>query len=216
MSEQAPSEKTLPEKSVLFIDDRQSDLPIPDEQRNVRVLFGLNILLADSEQPVESGLRLLQDKPEIVAVVTDRCGQADFGHIAQMRKLRPYIPIVLLSGAHLTPAERNKAMAAGADECVTKGSDWRTSFLHFVADDRRAADRRFRMELPRMLDDPALWGSWVAFTREGRVTEVTEGEDDLQLIRECERRGLAGRFTVGRVVPDTECEYSQAWYEVSG
>src|SRR5579859_2108866 len=77
-----------------------------------------------------------------------------------------------------------------------KESDWR---LH---PDFWAANDRFWEELPQLLADPHLFARLVVYTPERRVLDLV-GDDDLELVRECDRRGMErGHYVVARVLPD--------------
>lgn len=200
------------ERAVLFMDDDPSELPTPDDMKDLRVRFGLCSVCVDPQNPVASGLRLVDERPEIVAVLTDTFPQHDFSHVAELRTARPDLLIAIYSGHHFTPDEKARAMAAGADACFEKGESLDT-FFESAADDYRAADRRLRLELPGLRCDPDRIGRWVAFSRCGMIAE---GDDDLKLIQLCEQRFAPGQFVVARILPElSPLENAGSWHPLA-
>ena len=193
--------------TVLFIDDNPKDLPKPVYRKHLKARYGVEVLLADPDDPIESGIRLLQQHSNMLAVLTDKCKQNDYRHITRFRALRTDVLIAVRSG-NLTEKEKSRAYAAGADACFRKGESL-DSFLQKAVDAYQAADRRFWSELPTLLHDSTKVGRWVAYTRHGLLVE---GDDDLSLIQHCEREGLAGKFVVAQVVPDFPSEITESWF----
>jgi hypothetical protein len=162
-------------------------------------------ILADCSQPVASGLRHVQERSDLIAVVLDTSFKEDLSHIVQIRALRPDI-LIAVNTAHLPEEKKRRALHAGADYCFRKGDlpEWfyqkAVARFHRVHDAYLAAERRFRSDLQELLQDPSKMGRWVAYTP-GGLFDV--GDHDLTLVRSCEGKGLQpGQFVVARVMPE--------------
>lgn len=85
----------------------------------------------------------------------------------------------------------------------------------YVPEGIRRSQEAFFRDLPEMLKDRSLLGRYVAFRGDERVKI---GQSEVEVIRECLRRGLTDdEYDVFVVEPQSsepeEIEYPSAWYE---
>lgn len=172
----------------------------------------LELVFANYENPVESGLRALQEDQgkEIVGLITDSCAKKvkiPFEHIRQFQEIRPGLFIVAWSG-NLTTKKKQLAQEAGAGACYQKTASFAKLFKELDEKTRRSPSDRFWKDLPNLLE--TKFGKWVVYTAHGLQRE---GEDEYALHEWCKQHQInIGPYVVHKVVPDqTLTEVPDEW-----
>ena len=192
---------------VLFVDDNRLDLPSEVVKQYYSQQFGIEVINADPDNPIESAREILRDHL-VTALLSDNCRRPNYSHLTEFRKEHPHLLIALRTGA-LTNADRKRALEAGADVCIEKGEQSNLEqFLERASDPYLGAQRRFLADLPTLLERPELYGKWVAYTSEGQQGDPAD--DDLTLIEQFISKSNARKFFFGRVLPEmNESEVSR-------